>query len=110
MRQNEPDASDVYMGGEVPHESVGSHMFAPHLTNQLQDPSLSGFVYPLTDSEGNRHLITPDSADGVEHDPETGLNFLHKHGKRIATVGGFVGAAVLLAVGAAHVIDKKRQS
>lgn len=106
----EEDRADFeIIGGEVPHGSVGPHIFAPHLTDQLQDPSLANFGYPITDANGNRHIVTPHDADAVVHDPETGLNFLHKHGKRIVTVGGFIGAAALLAIGAAHVIDKRRQ-
>lgn len=110
MTQHDRYEPGEYVGGEVPHETVGPQMFAPHLAEHLQNPALANFGYPITDVDGNRHLVTPEDADSVEHDPQTGLNFLHKHGKRLATVGGFIGAAVLLAVGAAHVIDKKRQS
>jgi len=107
--QSFPDADPhEFHPGEVPDESVGPGLIAERMTAELRDPNNQNNVYPIVDVNGEKYVITPELADESVHDPETGLNFFHRNGKKLA-VGGAIGAAILLGIGTARVIDKKRQ-
>jgi hypothetical protein len=96
--------------GEVPHEIVGPNIYSERFTDELNNQSLAGFSYRISDMFGRTHIVTPQTADEVVHDPETGHNYFHNKGVRIAIIGGVIGATIATAIATARVIDKKRQS